>query len=174
MDRITLTITGWIPERLNVLLRSHWRVRAKATERAAKVIGTERFTAGIPFGCEERRRVSVVYSQPTGQADADARWKVLLDGLVGAGLLHDDSPAWCELGTVETVRGELQTVVTLEPAATPSPVAEVVSPAMERAAGELAKLRAELAACDYRPRPSQVCRLLDLAGDVLEGIRGKG
>lgn len=170
MDRITLTVKGWLPERLNELLRSHWRVRTKATERAAQLIGTERFLAGIPIGCEERRRVSVTYHQPAGVADDDARWKVLLDGLKGAGLLKDDSPAWCEMGTVATVRGEMRTVIVLEPAGLPSPAA---GPELTQAAADLAALRDELANCDYRARPSQVARLLDLAGDVIEATRGR-
>jgi hypothetical protein len=37
-------------------------------------------------------------------ADPDAYWKSLLDALVHAGLLVDDSPKWCELGPVRFER----------------------------------------------------------------------
>lgn len=88
--------------------------RHRLTLEAGQVCGVARMLSGLPMGCNTKRRVSVVYHQPRGAADRDARWKLLLDGLVRAGLLKDDSPAWCVLGTVETVKGSKRTVVTLE------------------------------------------------------------
>lgn len=112
-----IAIDGWLPERVNVLLRCHWSQRKKLMVTASQQVGLARLLAGVPRADDTRarRRVSVVYQQPRGPAaDPDARWKHLLDALVRAGLLVDDSPKWCELGSVETVRGPRQTVVTLE------------------------------------------------------------
>lgn len=112
-----IRVDGWLPERANVLLRCHWSRRRKLLIAAGQHMGLARLLAGVPRAddTQARRRVSVVYHQPRGPAaDPDARWKHLLDALVNAGLLVDDSPKWCELGSVETVRGPRQTVITLE------------------------------------------------------------
>lgn len=62
-----------------------------------------------------RRRVSVSVDCHKTPPDADNVLKSLLDALTACGLVIDDSPAWCELGTVAVARGPRdRTVVTLE------------------------------------------------------------
>ena len=114
MGKIVLEVPGWLPERINVLLRAHWAKQRKLGREAAAVVGAARLLAGVPAGCKTKRSVSVVYSQPRGSADPDARWKQLLDALVKAGLLKDDSQDWCVPLPPVTVRGPRGTVVTLE------------------------------------------------------------
>ena len=59
--------------------------------------------------------MSVRFESPRTPADCDGRLKGLLDGLVKAKVLLDDSPQWLILGNVESLRGPTRrTVITLE------------------------------------------------------------
>jgi hypothetical protein len=53
-----------------------------------------------------KRRVDmhVCLGRGTRQTDPDALWKASLDALKVNGLLVDDSPKWCEMGTVTQER----------------------------------------------------------------------
>jgi Holliday junction resolvase RusA-like endonuclease len=109
-----VTIEGFLPERLNVLLRLHWAKRQRALKSDAERVWAAVREASVPpaTGC---RRMSVRFESPRTPADRDARLKSLQDALVKAKMLFDDSPHWLLLGNVESVRGPTRrTVITLE------------------------------------------------------------
>jgi hypothetical protein len=97
----TLTLGGWQPTRLNVLLRLHWGARLRALRGDADVVAAEAFRQGVPKAAG-KRRVSLTVRHRKGVAapDPDSLWKGLLDALTACGLLLDDDPAHCELGPV--------------------------------------------------------------------------
>lgn len=102
-----LTVLDWHPVTLNALLCAHWSVRGRLKRGDRDLVGIYAKMAGVPKA-RGRRRVSLVLTMAPRQRrpDPDAFWKSTLDSLVHAGLLVDDSPKWCELGTVEFSRGE--------------------------------------------------------------------
>jgi Holliday junction resolvase RusA-like endonuclease len=109
-----VTIEGFLPERLNVLLRLHWSKRQRALKSDAERVWAAVREASVPpaTGC---RRLSVRFESPGTPADPDARTKSLADALVKAKVLLDDSPHLLILGSVESVRGPTRrTVITLE------------------------------------------------------------
>lgn len=111
-----LVIERWRSPSLNATLRSHWAARARAVKTAAALIGIEAARQGVPKA-KRKRRVSLRIALTPRQKpfDHDNSWKLLLDALVKAGLLIDDSPGWCETGAVEYERGpETKTVIVLE------------------------------------------------------------
>jgi hypothetical protein len=115
-----LVIAGWHPAKLNQLLNSHWAARGRVKKLDRDLVTVCARMAGTPRA-KGKRRVSLVLTLAPGQraGDPDCYWKSLLDALVHAGLLGDDSPRWCELGTVGFVRGEARaTTITLEDLAT--------------------------------------------------------
>jgi len=105
------TIPGYLPLRLNVLLRSHWRVRQVAQAEANNLVAAYAHAASAPTATG-RRRVSLTFVG--GRADPDARLKLILDALAHARLLVDDSQQWCELGVVKNASGKRAVVITLE------------------------------------------------------------
>ena len=112
----TLTITNWTPIRLNLWEGRHWRVKHRLKKMQAEVLGTYSALASIP-AAEGKRRVSLILTMAPRQRrpDPDAFWKGMLDGLVLCGLLVDDGPKWCELGSVSYERGPVrQTRIVLE------------------------------------------------------------
>ena len=110
----TLTLDRWLPARLNALLRMHWAARKRHQCASDTLVACTALAQRVPRATS-RRRVSVLFRQPRGPlADPDARLKQLLDALVHAGLLRDDRPEWCELGSITSERGPMTTVVTLE------------------------------------------------------------
>ena len=110
-----ITIPRWHPATVNQLLRSvKGRIRLKKTDR--ELIGWYARCARITRATG-RRRVSLEITLGPRQraSDPDAYWKSLLDALVQAGLLIDDTRQHVELGSVEFNRGpEHQTVILLE------------------------------------------------------------
>lgn len=112
----TLTIAGWQPTRLNVLIHSHWRAAQKLKDFDTSVIMVEARSQRIPKA-EGRRRVSLLITLAPRQraGDVDAFWKSTLDALKRAGLIIDDNRQWCELAPVEFARGGAKaTTITLE------------------------------------------------------------
>jgi hypothetical protein len=111
----TLRIDGWHPALLNTLMK-HWTAAHRAKKADREVI-CEALRSSFVVQAEEQRRVSLLIVWPKGKrrADPDAFWKSVNDALVAGGALKNDSPVWCELGTVEQCRGErLTTFITLE------------------------------------------------------------
>ena len=87
-----IRIPDYLPMRLNELLRAHWAVRRKAQKTADKLVFYYGASAAVPLA-RTRRRVSLTFHG--GRADPDARLKLVLDALVHAGYLVDDSQKWC-------------------------------------------------------------------------------
>lgn len=114
MSTHVLTIDDWRPVGLNLLLRSHWAKRARLKRLDRETVAVYALALGVPKATG-RRRVSVSVECCKSPPDADNVLKSLLDALTHCGLVIDDSPAWCELGTVAVARGPRdRTVVTLE------------------------------------------------------------
>lgn len=116
MSTHAFTIPGYLPPTLNVLIRSHWSARARKGRECKHLVLAYSGIARTPQATG-KRRVSLAFVSRRGEraADHDARLKLLLDALVFAGLLVDDSPQWCELGRIESRAGAArETIVTLE------------------------------------------------------------
>lgn len=111
----TFVIPDYLPPTLNVLLNRHWTVRHRASKECKSLVIAYSSLSRIP-AATGKRRVSVTFSSRRKiVSDEDARVKLLLDALVCAGLLVDDSPQWCELGRMQSVSGQVrETVVLLE------------------------------------------------------------
>ncbi len=103
----TLTIDGWMPCRLNTLLRLHWSIRNASLKLDAQVLAVEAREQGITKATG-RRRVSleIRHQRRVTPPDPDSLWKSLLDGLVKCRLLVDDSAKFCELGPVSVVAAD--------------------------------------------------------------------
>ena len=109
-----LTIDGWRPVSLNYLLKSHWAKRGRRKRRDRDMVALHALSQCVPQATG-RRRISVQVEGMGPLPDPDNLLKSLLDALIGCQLLVDDSGAWCELGTIEVVRGRAdRTVITLE------------------------------------------------------------
>lgn len=110
-----LTIPDWHPSRLNQWDGRHWSKRAKLKRMDRDFIAYYARQQNIP-SANGKRRVSLSLTLGKGQrgGDPDSYWKSLLDGLVHAGLLIDDSKEKVELGPVAYSRGNRATEITLE------------------------------------------------------------
>jgi hypothetical protein len=100
--KVRLVVPGR-PPALNELL-GHWgkahRLKADWTQRVMVAKSNLRTPKAT-----ERRRVDILVALGKGKrkTDPDALWKASLDALKLNGLLVDDSPTWCEMGTVRYV-----------------------------------------------------------------------
>lgn len=114
MPTFTVTISDFLPTRLNALLRMHWAKRGRVLRSEADLVAVAVRQVDVPRATG-RRRVSLRFESPRTPADADGRLKGLLDALTACGALVDDGPGWLELGTVESVRGPARrTTICLE------------------------------------------------------------
>lgn len=114
MSTHTVRIDGWHPAILNQWQGRHWSVGAKLKALDRENIAIE--FLGTPKA-EGKRRVSLslVLGPKQRGGDPDAYWKSLLDALVNAGQLLDDSKEYVELGSVTYERGKRKaTIITLE------------------------------------------------------------
>lgn len=99
-----LTISGWTPTRLNQLF-GHWRKAHQLKKLDRQMIVLAARLAGLPPATGKRRVDLLLTLGPRQRpGDPDGLWKSLLDGLVAAGCLIDDSARWVELGAVEFER----------------------------------------------------------------------
>jgi Holliday junction resolvase RusA-like endonuclease len=107
MNEYIITIPDWMPTPLNKLLSAHWAKRSKMKNADYKVIDHYVRLARIPIK-SVKKRVQITLCYPKGERmlDPDACLKSLLDGLVKAYALWNDSPKFCEIMPVESVRGE--------------------------------------------------------------------
>lgn len=110
MDGYIITIPDYLPQRLNVLLRSHWAVRGRAQKEADHLVCAYGMLSRVPKATT-RRRVRLIFFG--ARSDPDSRMKLLLDALVHAGLLVDDSGKWCELATPRNEKGPKATRIIL-------------------------------------------------------------
>jgi hypothetical protein len=111
----TLTIPNWQPATVNQLLVGvRGRIRLKKQDR--ELVGWYARAAGIPRATTPRRvSLRITLGPRQRAADPDAHWKSLLDALVCAGLLVDDSRKWVQLGAVVFERGPARsTAIVLE------------------------------------------------------------
>jgi Holliday junction resolvase RusA-like endonuclease len=101
-----LEIPGYLPLSLNRLMRSR-KLRMSEPKRAAEHFGIARLVFGVPKATT-KRRVSLVFTVAKGKPkpDPDNLVKVVLDGLVKAGVLVDDSDEWCQLGGIRMEVGQ--------------------------------------------------------------------
>jgi Holliday junction resolvase RusA-like endonuclease len=102
---------------LNVLLKAN-RYRARRLKLKDETAVSVCARSADITRAEVPRRVSLHITLGKRQRrppDRDAWWKSLLDALVACGLLVDDSPRWCDTGTVTYDRASLPSMrVTLE------------------------------------------------------------
>lgn len=107
-------IPGWLPCSLNKLLGSHWAKagRMKAADREQIAAAVKVY--GIPVA-QCKRRIDVTYILPPGKraSDPDSQYKSLLDALVHAGALRNDSHVWAEPRTPRVARGPAEAAGTL-------------------------------------------------------------
>jgi hypothetical protein len=107
-----LVVPDFVPTPLNKLMRGRIRDRIRLACGDRQLIAYYAREQGLPLATA-RRRVSIVITGT--RADPDGLLKSLLDGLVHAGLLVDDSSTWLELGHLEvSLSGPRQTTVVLE------------------------------------------------------------
>ncbi len=92
-----LGIPDWHPATLNQFLGRHWTVCAKLKKFDRDLVAFSARDAEIP-SAEAKRRVelTIVLGARQRGCDPDAYWKSLLDALVCAGMLVDDSSKWVE------------------------------------------------------------------------------
>lgn len=109
----TFTIPSYLPPTLNTLLRKHWGFREKAQAECDQLVWAYARQLGV-VKAVGRRRVTFTFVSPRPPADPDGRLKLLLDALVHAALLLDDSPAHCELASPGHEKGDRAVRVTLE------------------------------------------------------------
>jgi hypothetical protein len=118
MDKIMgvyqLVIPDWLPVTLNQLL-GHWRRSGRRKRSDREVIRGYWFASGWP-AARGRRRVSITLTQVSGRPrDPDGVRKSVLDALVHAGAIVDDSQLWLEEGPVTIEFGaRRQTQIVLE------------------------------------------------------------
>ncbi len=112
----TIYVPGWRPPLLNQSRGRHWRVGARLTKDAARVVGAFAKLAGVPRATAKRRvTLTLVLGRHCKRCDRDAPWKHLLDGMKQAGLIVNDSPDWVEAMPLEFVKGtERGTRIVLE------------------------------------------------------------
>lgn len=92
MPTHTLEIPDWHPARLNQFIGRAWPVVARLKKIDRTIVTAEARNAGVPLATTRRHVGLTIVLGPRGRAsDPDAYWKSLLDALVCAGLLVDDS-----------------------------------------------------------------------------------
>lgn len=113
--RWEIAIAGWVPPSLNRLVYRHWAAARRIKKAAMEVVILHCHVAGVPRATGRRRvSVAVTVKQKSHAIDPDNALKVLLDALVRAGVLVDDSARWCELGPVTVAVGAKGTRLTVE------------------------------------------------------------
>lgn len=96
---IVVEIPKWHPARLNAIV-GHWGKRSRLKKADRELVWA--YTRNIaPAAGKRRVSLIIVLAGRQKVCDPDAYWKSLLDALVQARMLVDDSPEWVELGPVE-------------------------------------------------------------------------
>jgi hypothetical protein len=109
----TIQIGNWRPTLVNELLcHPHKAARLKRSD--ADLIAGACLQTGVPKAIGPRR-VRLTIAQPGGRRpDPDGVWKSLLDGLVQARMLIDDSAQHCTCVPPVFRKGPKETIVELE------------------------------------------------------------
>ncbi len=100
---------------LNAQIGRHWAVKAKLKRAEREMVAGYALLGRIPTATGKRRvSLEVVLTGRQKCLDTDNAFKSCLDALTACGLLMDDSPRYCELGTVTYRRdGEPGTTIIL-------------------------------------------------------------
>lgn len=113
MATYTITIPNWRPALLNELMKAHWDTRNKRKKASKNIVRC--YTQHLPKAEKKRLvRLCLVLGKGQRKCDVDAPYKDLLDALVAAGMLVDDSPLWCEIAPITFMRGDMATIIQLE------------------------------------------------------------
>ena len=113
--RHTLRIDGWHPTLLNRLLYKPWYAVSRRKRADTEVVCVEAIRQGVERATGRRAvTITLVYPKGKRHCDWDAPLKVMLDALVKAQLLVDDSPAWLSSVSVRYETGPKATIVELE------------------------------------------------------------
>jgi len=91
MPTYLLVVPRWHPPLCNHWRGRHWSSAHKLRKQAVQLLGSYAMQPRVPQATGRRRlSVEIVLAPRQRQPDADAYDKLLLDSLVGAGLLVDD------------------------------------------------------------------------------------
>src|SRR5262249_43659142 len=87
-----LVIPKWRPPLANQWRGRHWNIAHRLRKQSTQLLGVYVLKQRVPKATGRRRvSVEIVLAPRQRQPDRDAFDKLLLDALVGAGLLLDDS-----------------------------------------------------------------------------------
>lgn len=97
----------------------HWGARNKSKNHDANIIANAVFVHGTSkagaLGVKKLVTLYIVLAKGKRACDPDSQWKSLLDGLVKAGVLFNDSPQWCQISGPVYLRGpQNETFIVLE------------------------------------------------------------
>jgi Holliday junction resolvase RusA-like endonuclease len=109
MAKYVIEIPDWHPTPLNKLLHAHWGTAAKLKRADREMVWVYVKAPGKSIPNDRVKRsveLTITLSPKQRACDGDAYWKTVLDALVKAHALWNDSPAWCELLPVRFERGE--------------------------------------------------------------------
>jgi Holliday junction resolvase RusA-like endonuclease len=111
----TLTIPNWYPVSLNEMAGYHWSVKARLKRQDVDMIAGYAMQAGLrKASCKRYVRIYFHGWHRGRRPDPDNLLKSLLDAMVQAGLLVDDSLTWCEWERPEIIQSTVkQTVITI-------------------------------------------------------------
>lgn len=92
-----IKIVQWHPHRLNEFIGCHWTKMAKMKKEDAQIVGIYAIKASVPRAeCKRKVRVVMLGWKYGRLPDKDAYDKSLLDALVSAQMLLDDSSKYLE------------------------------------------------------------------------------
>jgi Holliday junction resolvase RusA-like endonuclease len=107
-------VPDFLPTSANRLMRMHYSARNRALKGDAELVAVYALQAGVAKAVG-KRRLRMTFTSNDSLPDPDNCLKSLLDSLVKARLLLDDSPSYVELAAVSVKRGERRmTTVELE------------------------------------------------------------
>ena len=116
-DVYRITIGNWRPARINELMRAgHWSGVHKQKKYERQTVGVYALLSKVPRATGKRRvSLEITLKGRQQEVDPGAYDKSLMDALVHATMLVDDSSEWCEVGGYTYNRdGAAKTVIVLE------------------------------------------------------------
>jgi len=106
MTTHSIFIPNWRPKRLNELLSVHHMRQGRLKKADARMLQAYFAKFQTPKATGKRLvELHIILTGQQKQADPDAYWKSLLDGLVKCGQLVDDKPAFCSYAMPTYERG---------------------------------------------------------------------